>query len=317
MSTSDPTPQTSAFILCPGQGSQHVGMGQAWFDQFPVARQTFAAADEALGIKLSELCFQGPDDELNRTDVAQAAIYTTSVACYQALIEAEMIAPPAAVAGLSLGEFTALHLAGAMSFADGLKLVRLRGQAMQDAADAAPPSTMVALTGTATEDHIQALCDRALAACPDDAVLVPANYNSPMQTVLSGTTAACEKAAELAPDAGVKATVLTVAGAFHSPIMQPAADRLAAALDQVDWSAPRCPVIANVTAKPHDADPESIKKLLVSQLTSPVRWSQSMLAAAADHADLAFHELAPGKVLAGLMRRIDKSIKVIPHPSPD
>jgi [acyl-carrier-protein] S-malonyltransferase len=304
---------SDTFILCPGQGSQHVGMGKAWFDPYPVARQTFAAADEALGIKLSERCFAGPEPELNRTDIAQAAIYTTSVACYQALIEAERIAPPSAVAGLSLGEFTALHLAGAMSFADGLRLVRLRGQAMQDAADAAEPSTMVALTGTADEAAIDALCDKAR----QDDVLVPANYNSPMQTVLSGSTAACERAAALAPDFGVKATVLTVAGAFHSPIMQPAADRLAAALDQVEWSAPRCPVYANVTAEPHAPDPASIKQRLVEQLTSPVRWSQSMQAAAATHADLAFHELAPGKVLAGLMRRIAKSIKVTPHAEPE
>jgi len=304
---------SDTFILCPGQGSQHVGMGQAWFDAYPVAKQTFAAADEALGINLADLCFKGPDDELNRTDVAQAAIYTASVACYQALIESEQIAPPSAVAGLSLGEFTALHLAGAMSFADGLRLVRLRGQAMQDAADAAEPSTMVALTGNASEDEINALCDKAR----EDGVLVPANFNSPMQTVLSGSTAACERAAALAPDHGLKPTLLTVAGAFHSPIMQPAADRLAAALDQVEWSAPRCPVYANVTAQPHDPDPASIKQRLVEQLTSPVRWSQSMQAAAKDHAELDFHELAPGKVLSGLMRRIEKSIKVTNHAEPN
>ncbi|MEM1209921.1 MAG: ACP S-malonyltransferase [Planctomycetota bacterium] len=300
------------FILCPGQGSQHVGMGQAWFEKYPVAKQTFAAADEALGIKLSELCFAGPENQLNRTDAAQAAIYTASVACYQALIEMETIAPPSAAAGLSLGEFTALHLAGAMSFADGLKLVRLRGQAMQEAADAAEPSTMVALTGTADETAIDALCDKAR----EDGVLVPANFNSPMQTVLSGTTAACERAAAIAPDAGLKATLLTVAGAFHSPIMQPAADRLAAALDEVEWATPRCPVIANVTAEPHDDDPASIKRRLVEQLTSPVRWSQSMRAAARDYAELAFHELAPGKVLTGLMRRTAKSIKVANHAEP-
>ncbi|MEM0915586.1 MAG: ACP S-malonyltransferase [Planctomycetota bacterium] len=300
------------FILCPGQGSQHVGMGQAWFDQYPVAKQTFAAADEALGLKLSDLCFDGPEGELNRTDVAQAAIYTSSVACYQALIEMDRIGQPSAVAGLSLGEFTALHLAGAMSFADGLKLVRLRGQAMQDAADAAEPSTMVALTGTADEEAINALCDKAR----EDGVLVPANFNSPMQTVLSGTTAACERAAAVAADHGLKATLLTVAGAFHSPIMQPAADRLAAALDEVEWRTPHCPVIANVTAEPHDDDPASIKRRLVEQLTSPVRWSQSMQAAAKDYAGYAFHELAPGKVLSGLMRRIDKSIKVTNHAEP-
>ncbi len=299
------TASTSCFILCPGQGAQHVGMAREWFDQFPVAAQTFAAADETLGFKLSEVCFSGPEERLHRTDVAQAAIYTASAACYQALVESEQLGPIEAAAGLSLGEFTALHLAGAFSFVDGLKLVRLRGEAMQDAADAAE-SSMVAVTGDVSEEQINELCDEARG----EGVLVPANFNSPMQVVVSGSLDACERAVAVASEMGFKPTPLTVAGAFHSPIMKPAADRLAAALDQVAWSPPRAPVVSNVTAEPHEADDiESIKRRLVEQLTHPVRWTQSMQWAAREHAGRRFVELAPGKVLTGLMRRIDRSVK--------
>lgn len=294
------------FILCPGQGAQHVGMGRGWFDRFPVAAQTFAAADQALGFALSDLCFNGPEDQLNRTDVAQAAIYTTSIACYQALVETEQVGQPDAAAGLSLGEFTALHIAGAFSFVDGLKLVRLRGQAMQEAADAAD-SSMVAITGDVTEEAINKLCEQARG----DGVLVPANFNSPMQVVVSGSRDACERAVSVANEMGFKPTPLTVAGAFHSPIMEPAAEKLAKALDEVKWSEPSVPVISNVTGEPHETDDlTTIKRRLVEQLTYPVRWSQSMQYAASHRAEDRYVELAPGKVLTGLMRRIDRSIKV-------
>jgi len=293
------------FILCPGQGAQSIGMGKQWFDAHPVAAQTFAAADSELGISLSSLCFDGPADQLNRTDIAQAAIYVTSVASYQALVEEGMIESCDAAAGLSLGEFTALHLAGAFSFVDGLRLVRLRGQAMQDAADA-QPSTMVALTGDVSEDAVNELCDEARG----EDVLVPANFNSPMQVVVSGSVPACERVPAVAQTMGFKATPLTVAGAFHSPLMQPAAERLAQALDKVEWTAPQVPVFANVTAQPHVEDVDTIKSRLVEQLTSPVRWSQSMQLLAEKHADDRLIELAPGKVLTGLMRRIDRKLKV-------
>ncbi len=301
-----------AFILCPGQGAQHVGMGEAWFDRFPVAAQTFAAADRELGIQLSTLCFNGPQDRLDRTDVAQAAIYTTSVACYQALVESGDVAAPGATAGLSLGEFTALHLAGAFDFIDGLRLVRLRGKAMQDAAEQRP-GTMTALTGDVTEEAVTALCDEARGD-DSDAVLVPANFNSPMQVVISGTVEANERAVPIAERMGFKATRLSVAGAFHSPLMQAAAERLAEALETVDWSAPQVLVLSNVTGLFHDAaDLPSIKRRLVEQLTRPVRWSQSMqhaIAAAPVDSPPRFLELAPGKVLTGLMRRIDRAAKV-------
>lgn len=304
----------SSFILCPGQGAQFVGMGKAWFDAAPVAAQTFAAADRVLGFDLSKACFEGPDEQLNRTDVAQAAIYTTSVACYQALVEAGSLVDIAATAGLSLGEFTALHLAGAFDFAEGLNLVRLRGRAMQDAAEASQGS-MVAITGEVSEQKINELCDAARGGAPDS-VLVPANFNSPMQVVVSGSVDACERAMTEAEKMGLRPTPLTVAGAFHSPLMQPAADRLAAALDKVNWNPPRVPVYSNVTGRVHDSDIASIKQRLIGQLTHPVRWSQSMQAAARDDAGARYVELAPGKVLTGLMRRIDRKIKVENHDAP-
>jgi len=294
-----------SLILCPGQGAQSVGMGRAWFDATPVAAQTFAAADKALGFDLSKVCFDGPADQLNRTDVAQAAIYTTSVACYQGLVERGTLVDVVATAGLSLGEFTALHLAGAFDFTEGLNLVRLRGQAMQAAAEASQGS-MVAITGDVSEEKVRELCDTARG----DGVLVPANFNSPMQVVVSGSVDACERAVAEAEKMGLRPTPLTVAGAFHSPLMQPAADRLAAALDKVNWNLPNVPVYSNVTAAVHEHDIASIKQRLVDQLTSPVRWSQSMQAAANDHADTRYVELAPGKVLSGLMRRIERKIKV-------
>lgn len=303
---------TATFLLCPGQGAQAVGMGKAWFEKHPAAQQTFAAANQALGMDLTEVCFGGPAEQLNRTDIAQAAIYTTSIACYQALVEAGQLCRPAATAGLSLGEFTALHLAGAFDFAEGLRLVRLRGQAMQDAAESSRGS-MVAITGEVTEEKMLELCDRAR----EDGVLVPANYNSPMQVVISGSVEACERAVPIASEMGFKPTPLVVAGAFHSPLMQPAADRLAAALDQVAWNAPTATVYSNVTAQPHTGqDIASIKQRLVEQLTSPVRWSQSMQAAAGAWSGAAFVELAPGKVLTGLMRRIERDVKVTNHDQP-
>lgn len=299
-----------AFLLCPGQGAQHVGMGKAWAERDPAAAETFAAADAQLGLPLSKLCFEGPAEELNRTDVAQAAIYTTSVACSRALQKSDAVRDVYATAGLSLGEFTALHLAGALSFVDGLKLVRLRGQAMQDAAEAIE-STMVAVTGDVTEEKINELCAKA----SEGEVLVPANFNSPMQVVVSGSKGACERAVKVASEMGFRPTPLTVAGAFHSPFMEPAAVRLAAALEEVSWSAPRVPVLSNVTGLPHESDIASIKRRLVEQLTKPVRWSESMQYAAKSMPGR-FVELAPGKVLSGLMRRIERNAKVENHAEP-
>lgn len=301
------------FILCPGQGAQVVGMSQAWFDASPAAKAVFEEANDTLGFDLAKLCFEGPAEALNKTDNSQPAIYAASVACYQGLLEQGEIdaSSIAATAGLSLGEFTALHLAGAFSFADGLKLVRLRGEAMQAAAEASE-SSMVAITGDVTEDAINELCDKARG----EGVLVPANFNSPQQVVVSGSVDACERTVAVASEMGFKPTPLTVAGAFHSPIMQPAADRLQAALDETNWSLPSVKVLSNVTGVEHEADIDSIKGRLVAQLTSPVRWSQSMQHAIANDSGAEFHELAPGKVLTGLMRRIDRSTKPTNHNMP-
>ncbi len=316
---------TPLVILCPGQGAQTVGMGKAWFDASAEARAVFEAADKQLGNRLgaplTTLCFEGPADRLNQTDVSQPAIFVTSIACWKGLLATWGMgngeASLAATAGLSLGEYTALTVAGAMSFEDGLELVTLRGRAMQDAADASMGG-MVALIG-ADETQAQQVCDEARG----QDVLVCANFNAPGQIVISGSTSACERSLDVASRMGLKGTALPVAGAFHSPLMQPAADRLAAALAKTTIHAPRCPVMSNVTALPHSEQgavtiSDSIRKRLFEQLTSPVRWAPSCAKLVADfpagQAD--YHELAPGKTLMGLMRRIDKATKVTCHDTP-
>jgi [acyl-carrier-protein] S-malonyltransferase len=305
-------------ILCPGQGAQSIEMGKAWFDASPDAARTFGAADEIIGdrfgAKLSTLCFEGPGDLLNRTDVAQPALFTAGVASFQALLGGTDPTKLGAIAGLSLGEYTALHLAGAISFADCLELVLLRGRAMQDAADASDGS-MVALIG-ADPSQADEVCELARGG----GVLVPANFNAPGQIVLSGSADACGRAVEAASGVGVRATALSVAGAFHSPLMEPAADRLGEALGNTQIDAPRCLVLSNVTGEPHKPGEvqdiaASIRTRLVEQLVRPVLWSQGC-EWLSRHCDGAFHELAPGKVLGGLMRRIDRSIKVVNHDQP-
>lgn len=303
-----------AVVLCPGQGAQHVGMGKAWSQKYPTAATVFTDADRILGIDLSNVAFNGPEDRLNRTDFAQAAIYAASVACFRVLKELGTIGEITATAGLSLGEFTALHLAGAFSFEDGLQLVRKRGQYMQEAAEASRGG-MVALVG-ADEPQANLVCQQSLERGGASEVLVPANFNCPGQIVISGSLESCRRAVEVAGTLGLKATALKVAGAFHSPLMKPAADRLAAALNEVAWNKPAVPVISNVTAQPHDSHTiDSIKKRLVEQLTRPVRWEQSMAWAVA-HLPGRYLELAPNKVLSGLMRRIDRAVKVENHAEP-
>ena len=300
-------------LLCPGQGAQRVGMGKAWFDSSADAARTFGAADEILAntlpAKLSDICFNGPENHINRTDVAQPALFVAAVASYHALFPGLDPATFAATAGLSLGEYTALHLAGAIAFPDALQLVALRGRAMQDAAEATD-STMVALAG-ADERSAAELCDRARG--PE--VLVVANLNAPGQIVVSGSIGAAERAVPIAAEMGFRATRLPVAGAFHSPLMAPAADRLRERLQNTPIEPPRCPVLSNVTGKPHSRNPDDIRDKLVRQLTSPVRW-EDCGRWLADRPNAEFHELAPGKVLAGLLRRIDRSLKVTTHDAP-
>jgi len=312
-------------ILAPGQGAQAISMAKAWCEKSAEARSIFNLADAALtqlpaGAKLSELCFNGPAELLNRTDVSQPAIFTASVACWNGLNaqwrERGEVVPPVAAAGLSLGEYTALHLAGVFSFAEGLALVALRGQAMQQAAETTP-SGMVALIG-ADEAKAMALCDQARAAAGTDAVLVCANFNAPGQIVISGSKLACEKAVELAGQHGVRGQALAVAGAFHSPIMKSAAELLGARLASTGMAPPNFTVYSNVTAKPHVADTASIRQRLVDQLTSPVRWAESCLAMVQDGslAGAEYHELAPGKTLSGLFKRINRDTVVTNHDQP-
>lgn len=336
----------SRIILCPGQGAQFVGMGKSWFEKSPEARAVFERADRVLGDRLggplSTLCFAGPTERINQTDVSQPAIYVTSIACWHALLAAwnagggastngnnggvggggAIEAHVVATAGLSLGEYTALHLAGAFSFEDGLELVVLRGRAMQDAADAikqadgTPGSGMVALIG-ADDGQATALCDQARGT----EVLVPANYNCPGQIVISGSIAACKRAVEIAGTTGLRAQQLAVAGAFHSPLMAPAAERLAAGLKSTPIKPPRCPVMSNVTGVQHEAGAgrtieDSIRSRLVEQLTSPVRWEQDCRSLLATSTGAEWHELAPGRSLMGMMRRIDKAAKVETHDEP-
>src|SRR4051812_29999447 len=201
-------------LLCPGQGAQQVGMGREFYNQFGVAARVYETADKALGFAISRLCFEGPEEELNRTNVAQLAIFVTSVAIFETLLELGKASAPDFAAGLSLGEYTALHIAGVFSFEDGLTIVKARGQLMQSAAEAGP-STMLALIG-GDEAGAHALCTEALADTPGE-VLVPANFNTPGQIVLSGSLAACERAAKLAETKGMRGVALKVAGAFHSP----------------------------------------------------------------------------------------------------
>ena len=309
-------------ILCPGQGAQAACMGRAWFEQSSASKAVFEEADRVLGstlgAPLSEICFNGPAQRINQTDVSQPAIYTVSVACWRGLLQKRGDLPLRAAAGLSLGEYTALHIASVFDFATGLKLVAQRGRLMQDAA-VASKGGMVALIG-ADDDQAQAVCDKAA----QGEALVCANFNAPGQIVLSGAATACERAVAAASELGLKATPLTVAGAFHSPLMQPAADKMAAVLSGVSLQKPACEVWSNVTAAPHNADnwdaangggAELLKARLVQQIISPVKWSQTCSALAFGD-QIEYHELAPGTVLRGLMRRIDRNRKVTNHDQP-
>lgn len=315
-------------FLFPGQGAQHVGMGQDLYEAFAAARTVFDRAEQISGLPLKKLCFEGPEEELARTDVAQPAIFTVSaamLACLENLIGPEKVAAlrPAFMAGLSLGEYTALFAAGMIGFDDALRLVTRRGAAMQKAATATP-STMLAVMGL-DEAKINELC----AAAANGQVLVPANFNAPGQIVISGDVEACQRAEAMAKDFGASGAVaLKVAGAFHSPFMAPAAQELGEALESVEFSAPCVPtaatsptaladvcdaqrfagaslvVLANVDAQPYGCACSAKGKLL-AQLTGSVRWAQSMEHLVAQGVEK-FYEIGPGKVLAGLMKRIHR-----------
>ncbi len=287
-----------AFVF-PGQGAQFVGMGKDLYDNNPLAKELFDKANEILGYSITDIMFNGTDEELKQTKVTQPAVFLHSVISALCMGDAFQ---PSMVAGHSLGEFSALVAAGALSFEDGLKLVYARAMAMQKACEAAP-STMAAIVGLA-DDKIEEIC--AEVSKPGN-VVVPANYNCPGQLVISGNIEAINEACEKLKAAGAKrALPLKVGGAFHSPLMQPAKDELEAAIEKTEISAPKCPVYQNVDGKPH-TEPADIKKNLIAQLTSSVRWTacvQNMIADGADE----FTECGPGKALQGMIGRIDKTV---------
>jgi [acyl-carrier-protein] S-malonyltransferase len=288
-----------AYIF-PGQGAQFPGMGKELYDNHEEARVLFEQANQILGFRISDVMFHGSAEELKQTRVTQPAIFLHSVILARRLAhEFE----PAMVAGHSLGEFSALVAAGALTFEEGLILVHIRAKAMQKACEA-QPSTMAAILGL-DDATIERVCSQI-----QGDVVVPANYNSPGQLVISGSLKGVELACEQLKAAGAKrALVLQVGGAFHSPLMQPAADELSVAIQSSKFVAPRCPVYQNVTAKP-TTDPAVIASNLVAQLTAPVRWYQSVQNMIADGAK-EFIELGPGMVLSGLVKKVSSEVSVM------
>jgi len=292
-------------IIFPGQGAQAVGMGRDIADASEAARRVFDDADRILGWELSKVCFEGPADRLNATDVSQPAIYVTSIAIWRACEERGLTNEwsPKAMAGLSLGEYTALHVAGWFSFEEGLRLVAERGRLMQSAAEASQGG-MVSIMG-ADESVVGAICEEA----GQGDVLAPANFNCPGQIVISGHKEACVRAGAVAESKGARAIPLVVAGAFHSPLMRPAEAGLEAALADTKITAAGLGVVSNVSADYH-ASPESVRLLLCEQVARPIRWQASIERLISDGHDR-FVEVGPGRVLTGLMRKINRTVEAI------
>lgn len=287
----------TAYVF-PGQGAQFVGMGKDLYDNNPEAREMFEKANEVLGFRITDLMFNGTEEDLKQTKVTQPAIFLHSVILAKSLGDGFK---PDMVAGHSLGEFSALVAAGAMSFEDGLRLVATRAMAMQKACEA-NPSTMAAVLAL-PDEKVEELCAEV------DDIVAPANYNCPGQVVISGTNAGIDAACEKMLAAGARrALKLKVGGAFHSPLMAPAKEELTRAIDATEFKMPVCPVYQNVDGKPH-TNPEEIKANLIEQLTAPVRWTQDVQAMIADGAT-DFVELGPGKVLQGLVSKIDRKMNV-------
>lgn len=282
----------------PGQGAQFVGMGKDLYETSAVAKELFDKANEILGFNITEIMFNGTDEELKQTKVTQPAVFLHSVILAKTLTDFK----PEMVAGHSLGEFSALVANGTLSFEDALQLVSKRAMAMQKACEITP-STMAAVLNL-DDKIVEDICASI------DGVVVAANYNCPGQLVISGETKAVELACEKMKEAGAKrALILPVGGAFHSPMMEPAREELAAAIEATTFNTPICPVYQNVTATAV-SDPAEIKKNLITQLTAPVRWTQSVQQMIADGAT-SFTEVGPGKVLMGLINKINKDVETI------
>ena len=298
----------TAFVF-PGQGAQFSGMGKDLYDSYPLARSIMLRANEILGFSITDVMFEGSDEDLRQTRVTQPAIFLHSIVSCQL----STILRPDMVAGHSLGEFSALVVAGAIGWEDGLRLVSQRAQAMQEACEIAP-GTMAAVLGM-PDDKVTEICQQvssnanSQSPIANSPIVVAANYNCPGQVVISGSMSGVEQACKALKEAGAKRALrLPVGGAFHSPLMQPAAERLERAILATTFHAPQCPVYQNVSAKA-ETDAAIIQQQLLKQLTSPVHWTQSVQQMVADGAT-AFYEFGPGDVLKGLIRKINPSVDV-------
>lgn len=287
-------------FLFPGQGAQKVGMGQQLCESNAAARQLFESADQILGYSLSDICWNGPKEKLDSTAVSQPALYVTSLAALESLKESEpeAVEECRATAGLSLGEYTALVFAGAMTFEDGLQVVQRRGEAMQAASDATPSGmvSILAIDRAEVEELVQ--------EARKTGTIEVANLLCPGNTVVSGEKAACDKMEELAAEKRAKTIRLAVAGAFHTSLMKPADEALAEALSKVTIQEPRIPVWSNVDAQPHTS-PDEIRSLLIQQVLSPVRWEETMRGMLTEGCET-FYEIGPGPTLTGLLKRVQR-----------
>ncbi len=288
-------------FLYPGQASQYVGMGKDLYGKFPIAKEIFEETNQILGFDLKSVCFEGPEDELKQTRITQPAIFVHSYIVTKLLGERNII--PTMAAGHSLGEYSALVAAGAITFEDGLRIVKKRGELMQHAGEK-QAGTMAAIIGLSGEEVVE-ICQEACSA----GIVAAANFNSPIQIAISGSLAGVARASELAVQKGAKKVMpLVVSGAFHSPLMESAQQELMAALEQIAIQTARFPVYANVTAKPAK-EANDIRELLYKQLTHPVRWVETIENMISDGAT-DFYEVGPGSVLAGLVKRINRDFVV-------